>query len=186
MQERNKEAAKTKSILPNDHSGGRSVDSGSDIKVESPAYVDIVEFYGKRGENMGYATLPYTLYYGETPLTRLYCHKKVAPAIEKAFQDTLDYYGIEKIKELGLDRFNGCFNNRLMRGSASKWSTHSWAISLDMYASKNKLKTPWKDCLFAQPEYDKWREIWKNVGAQFRGEVMGFDGMHLEFIKGKY
>jgi hypothetical protein len=60
------------------------------------------------------------------------CHRLVASRFQAAFG---------KIVGKGLHRslktFDGCFNPRKMRGSGS-WSTHSWAIAIDLDAPWNR------------------------------------------------
>ena len=41
-------------------------------------------------------------------------------------RQTLDHYGMEKVRELGLDLYGGCFNNRSIIGGKAT-SMHAWA-----------------------------------------------------------
>ncbi len=72
------------------------------------------------------------------------CHRLVAPRFQASFG---------KIVEKGLHRslktFDGCFNPRYMRGSGS-WSTHSWAIAID-------LDEPWNR--FGQTSFQMSEEV---------------------------
>jgi len=180
MQERNKEGQKAKSILPDNKYDRRVVSSVPNPKVKYPEYKDLESFFGKRGENMGYAYPAYPLYYGETKITKIYCHKKIIDSLERIYQNTLNRYGLDEIVNLKLDIFNGCYNNRLMRGSASKWSTHSWGIALDLNASENKLNMKWKDASFSNPEYKPFIDFWYNEGFINLGKEYDFDSMHFQ------
>lgn len=112
-------------------------------------------------------------------ITRFKAHKKVAPTLEKIFQEIFDYYGLEKIQELGIDLFGGCFAYRNMRGGSSM-STHSWAISVDLDPKRNPLRGKWKDAEFSKPEYKEMIDIFYRNGYINLGKEKDFDSMHFE------
>jgi len=58
-------------------------------------------------------------------VTKITCHKEVKDRLENAFKEILAHYGLQKVKELGIDLFGGCVNVRTMRGSKTKWSRHA-------------------------------------------------------------
>ena len=60
------------------------------------------------------------------------CHRLVVPRFQAAFGKI-----VEKGLHASLRTFDGCFNPRRMRGSDS-WSTHSWAIAIDIDAPWNR------------------------------------------------
>jgi len=60
------------------------------------------------------------------------CHRLVVPRFHAAFGKL-----VEKDLHKLLKTFDGCFNPRHMRGSGS-WSTHSWAIAIDVDAPWNR------------------------------------------------
>jgi hypothetical protein len=66
------------------------------------------------------------------------------------FNDILKEYGYEKIVELGIDLYGGCFNFRKMRGG-SDYSRHSWGIALILDPARNLLETS-KTARFARPK----------------------------------
>ncbi len=49
------------------------------------------------------------------------CHKLVADAFLNVFNELLEVYGYQRLVELGIDLYGGCFNFRKMRGGTS-WS----------------------------------------------------------------
>lgn len=65
-----------------------------------------------------------------TTVSTMRCHKLVAEPLLRIFQATLDHYGMEKIRELGLDLYGGCFNNRSIIGGKAT-SMHAWGIAVD-------------------------------------------------------
>lgn len=60
------------------------------------------------------------------------CHRLVVPRFQAAFGKI-----VERDLHTFLKTFDGCFNPRYMRGSGS-WSTHSWAIAIDLDAPWNR------------------------------------------------
>lgn len=77
--------------------------------------------FGRAGDesNMTSIRLPYIMrlaWERNTTVSTMRCHKLVAEPLLRIFQATLDHYGMEKIRELGLDLYGGCFNNRSIIG----------------------------------------------------------------------
>ncbi len=148
---------------------------------------EIEKHYGKPGDLSNIVTikLPYTFRYVVAPgkftdVTKMQCHKKVAPRFTAVFNDILTHYGYEKIKTLGIDFYAGCLNVRLQRGSKTKWSRHSWGIAVDLDPLRNGLKTKWKDAQFAKPEYKAMVDIFHKHGFIGYGPGRGYDAMHWE------
>lgn len=75
-------------------------------------------------------------------VTRIACHEKVAESLERVLKGVLAHYGHDRILELRLDRFGGCYNPRRKRGGAS-WSMHAWAVALDFDPERNRLQWGW-------------------------------------------
>ncbi len=72
--------------------------------------------------------LPYPLrpsWSPDTELASITCHRFIAVPLTRIFQRTLEHYGMERIRELRLDVYGGCFNNRPIRGG-SRPSLHAW------------------------------------------------------------
>jgi hypothetical protein len=114
--------------------------------------------YGQPNEAGTYLTtinLPYPMRIAwdtKTKVTRMRCHKGVANAFLSVFNELLEVYGYERIVELGIDLFGGCFNFRKMRGGTS-YSKHSWGIAVDLDPARNTLKETSRTARFARPEY---------------------------------
>jgi hypothetical protein len=113
-------------------------------------------------------------------VNKIQCHKLIANNLTNVFKDLLDYYGLEKIQELGIDLFGGCLNVRLMRGSKTKWSRHSWAIAIDLDPDRNQLKETKKTARFARPEYKPMIDIFYKNGLFSLGVEKNYDWMHFE------
>jgi len=115
----------------------------------------------------------------DTVVHRMRCHELVAVKFLNVFNEIHRVYGYEKIKELGIDLFGGCFNFRRMRGG-NDWSKHSWGIAIDLDPSRNKLKETSRTARFARPEYKDMIDIFYKHGFISLGREKNYDWMHFE------
>jgi len=118
----------------------------------------------------------------DTEVYKMRCHKLVADNFLAVFNELMRVYGYEKIKELGIDLFGGCFNYRKMRGG-SDWSTHSWGIAIDLDPARNLLKETSKTARFARPEYKDMIDIFYKHGFESLGREKNYDWMHFQIKK---
>ena len=146
----------------------------------------IIKKYGTPNETgEGYLVkieLPYPMRIAwdtDSIVTTMMCHRLVADKLKAIFNDILIQYGYDKIKELGIDLFGGCFNYRRMR-NGSAWSMHAWGIAVDLDPARNTLKETSKTARFARPEYKPMIDIFYHHGFISLGVEKGFDYMHFE------
>ena len=146
----------------------------------------IIKKYGEPhitgGDYLTTITLPYPMRLAwdlDTKVKKMRCHKLVADKFIAIFEDILEHYGLEKIQELGIDLFGGCFNYRKMRGGTS-WSTHSWAIAIDLDPARNTLKESSKTARFARKEYKPMIDIFYKHGFISLGVEKNYDWMHFQ------
>jgi hypothetical protein len=145
----------------------------------------IAKFGVPNDSGAGYLTtinLPYPMRIAwdtKTKVTKMRCHKLVADNFTAVFNDLLAHYGYEKIVELGIDLFGGCFNFRKMRGG-SDYSKHSWATAIDLDPARNKLKETSRTARFARPEYKPMIDIFYKHGFISLGKERNMDWMHFE------
>jgi len=145
----------------------------------------LIKKYGKPDPNGGYLVsidLPYPMRLAwdkKTTVNKMRCHKLVANKFKAVFAELLEVYGLEKIQELGIDLFGGCFNLRVMRGG-SDYSRHSWGVAIDLDPERNLLKETSKTARFARPEYKKMIDIFYKHGFVSLGREKNYDWMHFE------
>lgn len=115
-------------------------------------------------------------------VTRISCHKAIAEPLKAVFNDILNEYGYERIKQLGIDLFGGCFNYRAMRGGSS-WSVHAWGLAIDLDPDRNRLKETSGTARFARPEYKPMIDIFYKHGFISLGREKNYDWMHFQWNK---
>ena len=141
--------------------------------------------YGIPSKNPNYLVtlnLPYPMRLSwdkNVKVNKIQCHKLAASKLDSIFKEILSTYGYEKIVELGIDLYGGCFNFRAMRGG-SEYSRHSWGIAIDLDPERNQLKTKWSNAQFSKPEYKPMIDIFYKNGFVSLGKEKGFDAMHFE------
>jgi len=142
-------------------------------------------FFGAVGKNQTNLVLPYPHRIAwdlRQTIHSFSCNAKVRDSASKVLTRVFDHYGIEKIKELRLDRWGGCLNVRQMRGG-SKWSMHSWGIAIDYDPERNQLKWGRDRAAFARPEYADWWRFWEEEGWVSLGRTKNYDWMHVQAAK---
>ena len=144
--------------------------------------------YGLPNERGTYLTtinLPYPMRIAwdtKVKVNKMRCHKDVADAFLNVFKELLAVYSYQRIVELGIDLYGGCFNYRKMRGGTS-WSTHSWGIAIDLDPARNTLKETAKTARFARAEYKDMIDIFYKHGFISLGREKNFDFMHFQYNK---
>jgi peptidoglycan hydrolase-like protein with peptidoglycan-binding domain len=141
------------------------------------------QFYGPVGDsNLTRIQFPYPMKIAWNPSQKAsstLVHRKVADSAQRIFQSVLKEYGQQRISDLRLDYFGGCYNKRSIRGG-TKWSMHSWGVAFDFDPSRNRLKWGRDKASFAKPEYDAWWKIWEDEGWVSLGRERNFDWMHVQ------
>jgi len=148
-----------------------------------PKQSGVPAFYGEVGQNQTKLVFPYPVCLSwdtSTFVKSTSCHEKVHDAALRVLTRVRDHYGLDKIRELRLDRFGGCLNVRKMRGG-SAFSMHSWGIAFDFDPDRNQLRWGRDRAVFAGPDYEKWLDLWEEEGAVSLGRSRNFDWMHTQF-----
>jgi len=110
------------------------------------------------------------------------CHERVAESLRRVLQRVYDHYGEERLRELRLNRYGGCYNCRRKRGGSS-WSTHAWGVAIDWDPDQNKLRWGRDRARLARPEYEAWWQFWEEEGWVSLGRARNFDWMHVQAVK---
>lgn len=145
---------------------------------------ELQQKYGNpcKPENHTTINLPYPmrLAWDKTKtVSKVTCHKLVAQNFLNVFNDLLKHYGLIKIQELGIDLFGGIYNCRPMRGGTT-FSTHAYAVAIDLDPERNQLKETKKTARFARPEYKPMIDIFYKNGFIGLGPEKDFDWMHFQ------
>lgn len=155
--------------------------------IETPHQDDVIKHYGQPKENLVMANLPYSMvlaWDSQVSISRFACHKMVKDEMEYIFNETLRVYGLDRIYDLNLDKFGGCYNYRKMRGG-TQLSMHSWGIAVDLAPKQNRLKWGAEKAHLARPEYSRFWDIVESTGATSLGRQLDYDWMHFQFAKVK-
>ncbi|MGM0982297.1 MAG: M15 family peptidase [Pseudomonadota bacterium] len=125
---------------------------------------------------------PWSLALAWDPSTRpsgIGCHERVAESLARVLERVHDHYGDERLRELGLHLYGGCYNKRRKRGGSS-WSTHAWGVAIDWDPARNRLKWGRDRARLARPEYEDWWRFWEEEGWVSLGRHRNFDWMHVQ------
>ncbi|BCJ91755.1 hypothetical protein IZ6_24900 [Terrihabitans soli] len=150
-----------------------------------PVQSGAAAFFGAPGENHTLIDTAYPMVLAwdlKAQVTKITCNKKVAEPLKRIFSKTLAHYGIDQIRNLRLDRFGGCFNNRKMRGGSSL-SVHAFAAAVDIDPSNNQLKWTKERATLARPEFLPFWGFVEEEGAVSLGRARNYDWMHFQFVR---
>lgn len=143
--------------------------------------------YGKPCDSTNFVTvdLPFPLrlsWETKTTVTRLQVHKAIKNNVVNALTEILNHYGQEKITELGIDLYGGCYNCRQMRSSKA-WSVHSWALAIDLDPVRNGLNSSFLNSEFSKIEYKEMHEAFYRNGFINLGIEADMDAMHYQIAE---
>jgi hypothetical protein len=156
------------------------------VKPVWPKQAAMDSFYGAKGGGQVTLVLPFAMRIAwdlDSHVSRFSCHGKVRESLERIFARTLDHYGADEIRRLGLDLFGGCLNVRKMRGSASAWSIHSWGCAVDIDPDHNQLKFKRAQATLDNPPFDPFWSFVYDEGAIGLGRERDYDWMHFQFAR---
>lgn len=129
--------------------------------------------------NLTWIVPPFKMHYERTPLAHIRVHAKCADAFMTAFKEIWERFDHDqdKINASGASDYAGCYNPRLIAGSKTEWSNHSWACAIDLSSASNgfNMKTTLPRIVI---------DAFKAQGARWGGDYTGRkDPMHFEFVR---
>lgn len=159
--------------------------AGPGVKRRIMTDNEVYALYGPPGNTDDFTTIvspfPFIIAWDtKVTLNKLTCHKKIAQPLANVLRDILAHYGAAKIHSLGIDLYGGLYNKRLMRGSTTRWSRHSWAIAIDLDPARNQLREDRTTARFARPDYKPMIDIFYRYGFVGYGPEKDYDWMHFE------
>lgn len=134
---------------------------------------------GEIGPQMVPVVPPFAMYYEGRKIKAIQFHRKAAPALLAALNEIWDYceHDQAKVDASGASNYNGAYNHRKVRGSATKWSNHAYAAAIDLNAGENGLGVK-KGTMppFIVDAFCRQGAMW---GGWYTGRP---DWMHFEFV----
>ncbi|MDF2620743.1 MAG: hypothetical protein K0S00_3402 [Xanthobacteraceae bacterium] len=170
--------------------GHKEVETWRDSEPVPPKVADgvwprqsgVPAFYGNVGADQVKLALPYPLRIawdkGQT-VKSISLHRKVADSAGRVLARVLDHYGMDEIRNLGLDLFGGSLNVRKMRGGSS-YSMHSWGIAIDFDPERNQLEWGRERARLARPDAEAFWKFWEAEGWLSLGRARNYDWMHVQ------
>lgn len=112
-----------------------------------PSEAAAASFYGRsdgserwENENLVEITPPYAMNMDGTKIRLIKCHRRVAESLLRILHAIKDHFrgAPEAIRAAGMDRYDGCYNFRNVRG-AGHLSMHAYGAAIDFDAAENPL-----------------------------------------------
>lgn len=140
-------------------------------------------FYGDpaKGEiapQMVPVTPPFAMFYEGRKIKTIMFHRLAAASLLAALNEIWDFYGRDqaRVDAAGLSKYNGAYNPRMVRGSATKWSNHAYAAAIDINADQNAMYAAGNMPQAAIDAFCRQGAMW---GGWYTGRK---DAMHFEFV----
>ena len=151
--------------------------------MQWPTQAQARKFYGTPGSNLVRLVLPFPMALAwdiHTSISSFSINDRCHDSALRAFIAIQKAYPIAaQRRDLGIDIFAGCFNNRPMRGG-SQPSMHAFGCAIDFDDTRNQMKWDAKQCRLARPDCIPFWECWEAEGWVSLGRSRNFDWMHVQ------
>ncbi len=158
----------------------------SEIAQNLPRQSECAAFYGRPGAEIEArlvrARLPFAMRLDwalDQTVDAVTLHQLAAPSYVGALESVRDHYGLERLRQLGIDRFAGGYVHRRMRGGSS-WSMHAYGCAVDHFAAPNGLRVSCPQALFCGADYKAFLDIMEDAGWLPAVRLWGRDAMHFQ------
>ena len=137
-----------------------------------PGQADLTRFYGKPGDESKLTQINVAglgVEYGRAAVARITCHERVEASLLRILT------ALKSSHPHVLKGFDGCYNNRAMRGGSLP-SLHARGAAVDFLSEDNGNKTPWPTHASMPLEVMEIfaREGWLSAGAFWSRDAMHF------------
>jgi len=135
-------------------------------------------FYGRAGDEskLERMNFPIPMFYGGQPVKSTRVHRKCIPSLLDVFVEIQELYGHDKRIMKAATTYDGCFNNRAMRGG-SRPSLHARAAAIDLDAGNNGNRSHWPLAATLPIEI---MEVFSRHGWLSAGAFWSRDAMHFQ------
>lgn len=137
--------------------------------------------------NIAYVAPPWRMFAGGLEVHAIQINKYIADDFKAILNEIWVAAGKsqEKIHEWGMDRFDGSFVVRSIRGRPGKWSNHAFAMACDFNAKCNPLGEPPGKKKGSFTGTSQVVKIFQKHGWRWGGTYKNRkDGMHFEAVSG--
>lgn len=110
--------------------------------------------------------------------SKIYINRDIASILEVTLNRVIEVGVYKEIKT-----FDGCFNMRMVRGSKTRPSIHSWGLAIDLNAGHNPLGLNRLQCRERglTPFTELFIEVWRDAGWTCGADFKRPDLMHFEY-----
>lgn len=150
-----------------------------------PRQKDVISFYGPHGVPGGHLVrvpCPWQLELSWEPQTKvisILIHEKCAKSLERVLKAQIEHYGEAGLRQLGVHKYGGSFNDRKMRG-ANTWSMHAYGCAIDFDPDNNQLNWGHTRARLAKADAEAWWKIWEAEGWVSLGRERDMDWQHVQ------
>jgi hypothetical protein len=146
----------------------------------------LFKFYGRpRTAELAHFVPPFTMIDEDTKkaIDGFDVHPKCLDAFTGVFNELWLACGRDQavVEKYHLHIYSGCFNPRMVRGSATHWSVHAFAAALDINSRGAPFQVDKRPSQENMPDFAV--AIWKRYGATWGGNFKRKDWMHFQFVR---
>jgi hypothetical protein len=153
------------------------------VKNVWPLEKDMLKYYGAMGQNQTKVKVPFDMVLAwdlSDTVETITIHEKCADSLERILARIAGHYSPAEIEDLGINKFGGSLNVRLMRGSKTKWSIHSWGCAIDFDPERNGLNTTFAKARLGKKDAVQFWKFWEEEGWVSLGRSYNYDAMHVQ------